>query len=250
MHILSPAPALLPLRLATAALLLGHAWQYVGFPPPAGPVWAWYLAATVALIGGLAVLGSPPRTLPAATHLALLAVPALLAQTLASAARTQWELAQLIEHTLQWTTPLWLWLVLRRPALPAVGIGMKLAIALTFTGHGLYALGWPYGRPGHFIAMTQEILGLPEAGVRWYLTTAGILDLIVSVGIFFPRLARPLLLYAAVWGLLTALARPLAYVTLEHLGPDLHRWVPEMLFRLPHSLVPLALWRALRPPPQ
>ena len=36
--------------------------------------------------------------------------------------------------------------------------GLKVAIALTFTCHGLYAVGY-YPRPGKFIQMTMTILG-------------------------------------------------------------------------------------------
>jgi len=234
--------ALSDMRAATGLLLIGHAWQYFFYPPQGGPgVGFWLAGGGLLLPIGLVIWTSPPRYLSRVAILGLLSVPFLLGQTLASAGRTQWEIAQLMEHTLQWTTPIWLWLMWRNKT-DTLPLWMKLAVAFTFTGHGLYALGWPHGRPGHFLAMTQEILGLSDAGARAYLLTAGILDLIVSIGIFFPRLARPLLLYATAWGFVTALARPAAFLEPGDLLHSLNRWLPEMMFRLPHSLVPLTLF--------
>ena len=122
----------------------------------------------------------------------------------------------------------------------------RLAVALTFAAHGLYALG-AYPVPGHFVDMTIILLGTKEATARTFLTVVGWLDLVVAVGIFFRPVAGPLLLYATAWGLATALAR---LATGYQLGvPDVwHQYAYLTTYRLPHGLLPLALyfWRCIR----
>ena len=68
---------------------------------------------------------------------------------------------QLIEYTLQWSTPLFLYYALYQPAKnqPTYRFWMKVAIALTFTGHGLYAFGY-YPIPGNFVQMMVDFLVL------------------------------------------------------------------------------------------
>ena len=60
---------------------------------------------------------------------------------------------------------------------------MKVAIAVTFISHGLYALNY-YPRPGHFTEMVMDILGVKEATAILFLNVAGILDFVIAVGIF------------------------------------------------------------------
>jgi hypothetical protein len=151
-----------------------------------------------------------------------------------------WRWVDALEHTLAWSTPLLLWAVYR--GIAGWSLAAKVAVAATFTGHGLFALGWPYATPPHFFFMTQSILGVSQESARVILQVAGTFDLVVSIGTFVPQIARLALLYAVFWGSLTALARPLAYVELESLLPDLHRWLMECIWRLPHALVPLALF--------
>ncbi|MEO1448216.1 MAG: hypothetical protein AAFV07_01745, partial [Bacteroidota bacterium] len=122
----------------------------------------------------------------------------------------------------------------------------KIAIALTFTGHGLYALGLPYATPSGFFVMTQEILGLTAAQAQIFLQIAGGLDLIVLVALFIPPLARSALFYATFWGLVTAFARSLAFVDWEASWLENLRWLSETIVRLSHGLIPLALWFALK----
>jgi hypothetical protein len=165
----------------------------------------------------------------------------LLAQMLLQVATQGFRLPDLMEHTLGWASP-WL-LLLAASGHQAWPLLARIAVALTFTGHGLFALGWPWPLPPHFGYMTTRITGLTPEGAQWLLRLAGSLDLLVSVGIFMPRLAKPALVYAIIWGGLTALARPTAYVLWPSFWPDLHRWGMEMAWRLPHALVPLAILR-------
>lgn len=117
---------------------------------------------------------------------------------------------------------------------------MKLTIALTFAAHGLYAFGF-YPRPGVFVDMVINIMGVSEPTAHWLLQAAGLADFVVAVGLFIPRISTYCLAYCVLWGFLTAIARTWANVDL---GPFtfslLHQYLPQTLYRLPHALIPLA----------
>jgi hypothetical protein len=122
--------------------------------------------------------------------------------------------------------------------------GLKVAIALTFTCHGLYAVGY-YPRPGKFIQMTMTILGTNKEASVIFLNIAGILDFVLSVLIFLPRrFALIGLGYAAFWGLATTAARVWANYIPEFWQDSLLTWTHESIMRMPHFMVPLAvmLW--------
>lgn len=75
-----------------------------------------------------------------------------------------------MEHILQIFVPLALLISLGRKSLNApkrevvVRWSLMIATAVTFVGHGLYAVGY-YSVPLHFQMMTTEILSLSEGGV-------------------------------------------------------------------------------------
>ncbi len=229
------------LRWAVISLLIGRIWQYFFWLTPYhdwGEGWSWQVGAGLFLLVAAVLVGSRQRR----GLLVVLAISSLilLGQALSGWVAHRYEFPHLIEHSLAWSSPLLLGLALWRPGhRPSWA---RIAVGLTFTGHGLYALGWPYPTPPHFQYMTQTLLGAEAGEAQLFLRIAGGLDLLIAVGIFLPQVAQPLLLYACCWGLATAWARPLAYVALDSWGEDLHRWGMEMVFRLPHSLVPLALW--------
>jgi hypothetical protein len=120
----------------------------------------------------------------------------------------------------------------------------RLAVSLAFLGHGLYALGHPWPPPASFPDMVQRILGLEGTEARLFLQLAGGLDMLVVIGLWLPfRLLQSLALgYAVVWGLLTSLARPWAYLEAGPLfGESLHAWGWQFVVRAPHFLLPTAL---------
>jgi len=235
------AAALRWLTLGTALMLLGRAWQYAFWESPWSEMVAWLgpiLGLAAVLLAATLVWQRP------STPLLWLAAWLLLWQVGAKVADHGWRWVDGLEHTLAWSTPLLLWAA--RQSLSRWSLAAKVAVAATFTGHGLFALGWPYPTPPHFVFMTQSILGVTQETALGFLRLAGSLDLVVSVAMFLPQTSRLALAYAVFWGSLTALARPLAYVATESLLEDLHRWAMEMLWRLPHALVPGALWLQMR----
>ncbi len=167
-------------------------------------------------------------------------------------------LAQFFEHAGQFCLPLILLFALYPQNHPSAASHLaKIAIALTFIGHGIYAIGIPsefpwlnHPRPGRFTEMT--VLGLSlssESSAGRILLTAGILDLIAAALIFFRGKAQTAaLVYMVAWGLLTAIARPWAYFDAASTLASLAIWLPEALYRTPHFAIPLWLLLSRRTP--
>ena len=205
------------------------------------------LAAIATLTIGRRASSAPPvgRQWPAGADrwlriLLLLASSGLLILALLYWKERAYQIGQLIEYSLQIAAPVFLlW-----------GLGgmnerrwwfVRLAIALTFIGHGLYAAGY-YPRPAHFLQMTMVGLGVTQEIAATILAAAGWLDFLAAFLILLPqrRIARFGLYYCVVWGLLTTLARVWSNGQLYGLDSLLNRWVWESLYRVPHFLVPLA----------
>ncbi len=149
---------------------------------------------------------------------------------------------QFFEYTLQFSSPLFLVYLLGNGLTRRLILSMKIAIALTFTCHGLYALGY-YPVPGLFMSMTIHILGTDASQTLFFLKTAGILDFLVAIGIFLPaKFSRWFLLYAIFWGGATALARILGNFYWQFPLDSLHQWAYEAVYRFPHFLIPAAVW--------
>jgi len=148
-------------------------------------------------------------------------------------------IGQWMEYSLQIATPIFLYIAIFKPQWKLLFL-MKIAIALTFIGHGLYALGY-YPIPAHFVQMTIDGFGIGENEAITFLQIVGILDLIIAIGIFVPYLKKPSLIYAIVWGTMTAFARLVANFDINMPVQSLHEWLYEVLFRLAHGGIPLIL---------
>ncbi|MDB4725620.1 hypothetical protein OAF44_03770 [Akkermansiaceae bacterium] len=122
-----------------------------------------------------------------------------------------------------------------------------IAAALTFTGHGLYAVGY-YSVPLEFRMMTTEILALSETRSLLFLKVVGWLDFLVVLLLFIPPAFRSALVYMVCWGGVTAFARVVTYYNpnLPLYGMD--PWLAETLVRTPHWLLPLWFFIASRRP--
>jgi len=148
--------------------------------------------------------------------------------------------SQFFEYSLQFSVPFFLLIYWKhRQWNTALLNGMKVAIALVFISHGLFAIGF-YPRPGYFVEMVMNVVGLNQRQAIQFLNIAGILDFVVSIAIFLPhRLAKPALFYMVFWGFCTTMARIAANFYPELWQYTLSRWVHESLFRFPHFLIPL-----------
>lgn len=169
----------------------------------------------------------------------LLAMIGLIMQSLLQFFDSAYAWPQMLEMGIQVATPWVLLIHTSHGLIPKRMIWIKIALAFTFIGHGIYAygIGWP--QPGHFISMTMNILHLSENNAALFLKIMGVLDGLAGLLLFIPKCSRVALWYMAAWGLLTALARPVAHFHFEFWQDSLLIWLPEMLYRLPHGLLPL-----------
>ncbi|MEZ4824855.1 MAG: hypothetical protein R3C61_00960 [Bacteroidia bacterium] len=242
------------LRMAVFTLLLGRGWQFFLSGNPFHiwqqnhPSASWIITAIglYCLAGAaMAWLVNPGKKLLYAIISGSSAILLLMTWVLWEGSR--FEFAQLIEQTAQWATPLLLLYFLSFHAGKSFSFPperlMIIVSALVFTGHGLYASGI-YAQPGHFHFMITRILGISGAPASHFLHVAGVMDFIVSIGVFFPKVRRLCLMYMVIWGTLTALARVVAYTEVNDLAGTLILWLPQTVFRLPHGLLPLAALRA------
>jgi hypothetical protein len=168
-----------------------------------------------------------------------------------------WQLGQLLELTLLTATPL-LYLNfggeagLPRTTDPPNRIGgarlIACLVAFTFIGHGFYAAG-VHSVPASFVMMTQASIGVGEGTARQLLFAVGLLDFIAAALLLMPwkKTALIALYWIIPWAILTTLARWWSYQGIVEWDTLLTQWLPEVIIRLPHVLVPLVLWRWARP---
>lgn len=164
------------------------------------------------------------------------------------------QIAMLIEHSLQVVAPVALLIYLGGKSLRSprreliVRQILMIAAALTFVGHGLYAMGY-YPVPRNFLTMTTGILPISEEASLVFLEIFGWLDFGVALLLIFPKTRFYGLGYMFCWGGVTALARIWAYCdkALPYYGLD--PWLAETLVRTPHWAIPfwlLWLWWSQR----
>lgn len=159
-----------------------------------------------------------------------------------------WRLGYFIEHALQLASPLVLAAYWRAGFTPSLHLGIRVLTALTFIGHGLYAVGF-YPVPQHFLWMFSEGMAhagavLTEGAVRTALKIVGLLDFFSAFLILLPSRKLQLLgwLWVIPWAVLTTMARWWSYADAASWNHLLVFWVPEVLLRGPHFLLPLACW--------
>jgi len=159
----------------------------------------------------------------------------------------QRQVPMFVEHGGQMLIPVILVLALtagvRHRATVATAV---VAVIMTFAGHGFYALGYHWPTPANFYGMTSVILHVESGTASVILRVAGVLDFLVCIGLLIPSLRQAAALYAVVWGFLTAIARPVAgmSIDLNYWGAD--QFLHESVLRAPHFMIPLYLlflWR-------
>lgn len=164
----------------------------------------------------------------------------------------QSQLPMFIEHGGQMLIPVILVFALAKGVRHrATIITAMVAVVMIFAGHGAYALGYHWPTPVNFLGMTSIILHIESETARIILRIAGVLDLLVCIGLFIRPIRQASVLYAAVWGFLTAIARPVAGMSLglNYWGAD--QYLHEAVLRAPHFILPLYLfflWRKSEAP--
>jgi hypothetical protein len=265
---------LLCLRVATVAVFLGRAWQLLYWDAPLRTL-LWdegWMAPVVGFLGweweqwvrSETVDGSIQWTVKVTGFIflscaaaaiwvnhrrtwlkSLLVAGAVLLTGLAFLYMKEkfFHLGQFFEYALQFSTPLFLVAWLKpRPDPGRFFLTVRVAIALTFVCHGLYAIGY-YPRPGNFTEMVMAGFGVEESTAIVLLRWAGWLDFVCGALLLtgLPGLLEAGLVYAVIWGFLTAMARVYAYLVLTSFDVVLWQWLHESLYRWCHFLVPLGM---------
>ncbi len=107
---------------------------------------------------------------------------------------------------------------------------LRIGCALTFTSHGWEAFHLnPALQDLLYVTCGHIDIALTESVCHGLLRIIGVMDLFLAITVVAIH-SRPLLLWMACWGLITAASRPIA------LGLD--AW-PEFAMRLPNSAAPL-----------
>lgn len=154
------------------------------------------------------------------------------------------QIGQFIEFALQFFTPLFLLFFCLKRDIQNKGfiLFLKIATALTFIGHGLYAIGF-HPRPGYFIDMIIKGFGTNESQAVLLLNIVGYLDLVCAVALFIPfhKLQKIALYYIIIWGFLTTFARVYSNFSFNLGWYSLKQWLPETLMRFPHFIIPIIL---------
>ncbi|MFT7900060.1 hypothetical protein VBY74_08745 [Tenacibaculum ascidiaceicola] len=153
-----------------------------------------------------------------------------------------YHLIMFFEHTIQFGVPIALLYFLKHQNASLLFFYLKVFIALAFTCHGMYAIGVFYPLPGNFVTMTLNILPVQEEMAKNLLFVAGVLDFIIAIAIFVPKLSKPALLYACFWGLVTALARIFSGFHYDFSLSIIHQYLYLTIYRLPHGLIPLLVY--------
>lgn len=150
-----------------------------------------------------------------------------------------YQFGQFFEHSIQFALP-FVFVNYMNGKLKNTVLILKVLIAVVFVSHGLYAIGY-YPVPGKFLDMVIQVFQFSENTSKGFLKLAGVLDFIVAIAIFLPKTSRLALVYAMVWGLLTAFARIIANFQVDFLLETIHQEFYGTLYRVAHGLVPLAV---------
>lgn len=148
-----------------------------------------------------------------------------------------YQFGQFFEHSIQFSLP-FIFVFYVKGELKNINFWLKFLIGIVFVSHGLYAIGY-YPVPGNFQDMVIRVFNFSEGNAKLFLKFAGRLDFIVALAVFIPKVSRFALIYAVLWGLLTAFARIVANLQMDFLLQTIHQELHGTLFRLSHGLVPL-----------
>lgn len=153
-----------------------------------------------------------------------------------------YQIGQCLEYALQIATPL---IFVQWMEEQKIDTFIFITIALTFSCHGLYAIGY-YATPASFIEMTLNVLNCNETQAIFFLKIMGLLDFLASIFLFFPKLRQIGLVYCILWGFLTMMARPFAYLHTDLGISNVLYWFAEALCRVPHFGIPFLLYQKIK----
>ncbi len=173
----------------------------------------------------------------------------LFLTTYAAFVKSDFVIEQIIEHGIKLFTPILFLILTQRKTSQMNGIqlALKMLIAMTFIGHGMFALGIHYV-PGGFITMTTDVLGISAEYAYVLLKIVGIVDILCALLLFSPFKINGVYYYLIAWGLLTALARISFGIVNDGTFQELLYWSGNTIYRIPHGVIPLVLLQLIAAP--
>jgi len=138
-------------------------------------------------------------------------------------------------HGIRYLLPIALALIaLRRREDVAIFL-VRLGISLTFLSHGLEAIWLKPGFVDFILIGADVTIGTvwDQSTAESILLTIGVVDVLVAVALWLPKAQRPIALWMAFWGGVTAFARIVCGGWPKY---------PDTLLRMVHVAAPLALF--------
>ncbi|WP_127717005.1 hypothetical protein [Halobacteriovorax sp. HLS] len=148
-------------------------------------------------------------------------------------------IAQFFEYSIQVISPFCLYYYWKNGVDELLLKIIRVGIALTFFGHGAYALGI-FPTPGNFLDMVITILNCSESTAVVFLKIMGSLDFLAGALLFFRPTRNWAYAFCFIWGLFTSLARVLEFNSLG-VTHVMAQYAHELIMRGPHFLMPLFL---------
>jgi hypothetical protein len=106
---------------------------------------------------------------------------------------------------------------------------LRIAVAGEFLGHGMFGIQ----QKAAWVGWTQQLLGINASAAATLVFVVGVMDIILAILVLVKPI-KPVILWMAVWGLWTAIMRPIVG---EPLWDFIERW--------PNWGAPLALYLLL-----
>ena len=264
------------LKWGVTFLLLAFAWEYWRWGSPIrsllwdenlfSPVitllgWEWtdwvtslavenwiqvssYVCVFIFTLGAIASFFYPSSYRKSLNIVLVLATIILIFQAILKTKSHFWQLGQIMELTLQWCSPVLLIVAYSDKYRPKhLGWLMRISIAVTFIGHGLYAIGY-HPVPGHFLDMMMNGFGMSQSTALLCLHIVGWVDIIAAFILLIPnpKWIKPVLVYIIIWGFMTAIARLWSNAPFYSTQQLAEQWLSESGIRWVHFLVPLSLY--------
>lgn len=200
-----------------------------------GAAWLWTVVFAIAVVGVIL----PGRQ---SNWLIYPGIILLLLDAIMSTAGEYYWVGSILDKILMWLTPIcYLSAIYAEDEKKWLRLA-RYGVSIVFLVHGLYALE-VMPRPGYWTEMVSTAIGVTNQAATWMLWVIGVLDILAALFFLVIRPVPALVWYYLIgWGLLTALGRLIGFVHVGTWYDLLINWSYETLIRLPHGLVPLAMF--------
>jgi hypothetical protein len=258
------------LRVSCALMLIGHGWVCLnGYMPQINSIlgdagdlllnddmqkWVGFLQGLIFLIFSVLVLIRSKKRWFNSVY--LLIGCNLLCFFVLKFINAKGGIGNFLEHSSQFCLPFILYFLVSTDSRKSKFIETVaiISISLTYIFHGLFGINFQHEfilfdhqRPQLFSDMVVVSLGLNQQSSELFFIVVGFLDFISVFFLVFTneKLKSIGLKYMIFWGLITSLARPWSFFDNTNIVMSLNIWIPELLYRCPHFMIPVCLLIAM-----